>query len=330
MPARVSIGIVTWNSARDLERCLAAVRAQTHPAVDLLVVDNASSDGTRAILERLTSPSERILLDGNIGFAAAHNLAIARTGSEFYLALNADVFLSPTFVTCLAEELEHDDRVGSASGKLLGADGTGVIDSTGIYMLPSQRHLDRGQGEVDRGQYDRMELVFGTTAAAGFYRRAMLEDVAVDGEVFDQDFFAYREDADLAWRAQLLGWRCLYVPAATALHVRRVTPGRRAALPPEINRMSVRNRFLLRIKNQPVSQFVRFFGPAAWRDLQVVGFVLLREHASLGAFADVIRLLPRALRKRRAIMRRRRTPVAELNAWFRQRSRPFAASRPAS
>ena len=91
-----------------------------------------------------------------------------------------------------------------------------MIDSTGIVMLPSIRHLDRGAGELDRGQYDRDEDVFGASGAAALYRRSMLDDVRVDGEWFDEDFFAYREDADLAWRAQWRGWRCRYVAAATA------------------------------------------------------------------------------------------------------------------
>jgi hypothetical protein len=113
----------------------------------------------------------------------------------------------------------------------------------------------------------------------------MLEDVRLLGEFFDEDFFAYREDADLAWRAQLRGWVCWYVPGARAQHGRRVTPERRKSLPPEINRYSVRNRFLLRLKNQPVVHVARFFVPALSRDLIVVGYVLLREWSSIPAIA---------------------------------------------
>lgn len=329
MSIAVSVGIVTWNSAATVERCLAAVRKQTHRTIELIVVDNASSDATRDLIVRHTGAHERVLLDRNAGYAAAHNLAIARTTGDYYLALNADVFLSATFVATLAgaaadvDVIQSDPRIGAAAGKLFRADDPTRIDSTGIYMVPSQRHLDRGAGEVDRGQYDRRELVFGVTGAAAFYRRTMLADVAVDGEVFDEDFFAYREDADLAWRAQLLGWHCLYVPDAVAHHVRRVTPERRASLPAELNRMSVRNRFLLRIKNQPAGHAARFLGPALWRDAQVIGYALVRERTSLPGLIDVIRLLPRTLRKRRLVMARRRIRTAELARWFRERSRPI-------
>ena len=91
-----------------------------------------------------------------------------------------------------------------------------VFDSTGIYMTPNLRHLDRGSRIPDKGQYDRSEYVFGGTGAACLYRRAMIDDISIRNEFFDADFFAYREDADVAWRAQLLGWRCLYNPLAVA------------------------------------------------------------------------------------------------------------------
>jgi GT2 family glycosyltransferase len=318
----VSIGLVTWNSADEVAACVESIRQQTHPSIELLAVDNASADDTRAALARCTAARERRLLDRNVGFSAAHNLAIAATRGTYYLTLNPDVRLEPGFVGALVAVMESMTQCGSASGKLRRPDPPPCIDSTGVYLLPTQRHLDRGAGEHDRGQYDHRELVFGVTGAAGFYRRAMLLDVAVDGEVFDESFFAYREDVDLAWRAQLRGWACVYEPGAVATHARRVTPERRQDLPASINRMSVRNRFLLRIKNQTLSQTIRYAVPTACRDLQVIGYSLLREHSSLPGLVEVVALLPATLRKRRTIMRRRRAPVEDLNRWFRERSRP--------
>lgn len=317
MTPLVSIGIVTWNSADVVEAAVASVRTQSHPAIELLCGDNASGDGTRERLALATSAGERVWFDRNLGFSAAHNALIARSRGAYYLALNPDVVLEPAFVATLADALEGDPGAGSASGKLLRADPPGVIDSTGIVMTRSQRHLDRGAGQVDRGQYDESGDVFGVSGAAGFYRRAMLDAVAVDGEIFDEDFFAYREDADLAWRARLLGWRCRYAPAARARHHRRVTPERRGGLPAEINRWSVRNRFLLRLKNQPAGHAWRFLGPTLARDAQVIGYVVLRERSSLPGLIDVLRLLPRTWRKRRAIMRRRAISSRELAEWFR-------------
>jgi GT2 family glycosyltransferase len=315
--ALVTIGIVTWNSAAHIASCLDAVRAQSHHPIELLVADNASTDATRAVVEARTSANEREYFGVNRGFSAAHNTLIRRSRGDFYLALNPDVVLEPTFLREIVAAMTPHARVGAATGKLLRAEPDGVIDSTGIVMHRSQRHFDRGAGEVDRGQYDRQELVFGASGAAACYGRRMLEDVREGDEYFDEDFFAYREDADLAWRAQLLGWDCLYVPSARARHVRRVTPERRASLTPDVNRYSVRNRFLLRLKNQTMGHALRFLGPALLRDAQVIGYVLAREHTSIPGLVDVVRLLPRTLARRRAILKRRVRSSGELAQWFR-------------
>lgn len=323
----VTVGIVTWNSAHVVEACIASVRAQTYRPLTLRILDNASADDTRERLKGITAPDERLGADRNLGFSAAHNRLIAGSSTEFYLCLNPDVILTPEFVERIVAAMRRDPRAGSATGKLLRireageSAGADVIDSTGIIMVPSQRHLDRGADRVDDGRYAREEPVFGASGAAAMYRRAMLDDVKTPGgnagtEYFDEDFFAYREDADLAWRAQLLGWNCVYVPDAEARHGRRVTPERRSTLPAAINYYSVRNRFLLRMKNQTAGHALRFLLPAMVRDLQVIGYVLLRERSSIGALGDVFRLWRTTMMKRRAIMSRRRRPTSEMIAWF--------------
>jgi GT2 family glycosyltransferase len=178
------------------------------------------------------------------------------------------------------------------------------------------RHLDRGSREPDLGQYEQPEYVFGATGAACLYRRAMMEDIALDGEFFDNDFFAYREDADVAWRAQLLGWKCLYTPPAVAYHVRSVLPSNRASLPAFINMHSVKNRWLLRIKNMTAGLYRRHWLSITWRDCLVIGGCLLREFSSLRAFVLLVRAWPRTWRKRRAIMRKRRASEDYIAAWF--------------
>ena len=167
-------------------------------------------------------------------------------------------------------------RIGTVCGKLLTMTThfeipeKPVVDSTGIYFNPMLRHLDRGSQEVDNGHYLQYEYVFGATAAAALYRRAMIDDISLDGEFFDSDFFVYREDADVAWRAQLMGWKCLYAPYARGYHVRKVLPGNRRALPPEINMHSVKNRFLMRIKNISPDLYWRNWFSITARDITVV------------------------------------------------------------
>ena len=255
-----------------------------------------------------------------MGFAAAHNQGIRLAVGEYYLALNPDVEMTPTFIEELLKAMALDPQVGSVSGKLLRfarVNGTHLIDSTGIYMTPSLRHLDRGSGQPDHGQYNRLQYVFGASGAAALYRRRMLEDVSLDGEYFDEDFFAYREDADLAWRAQLMGWKALYTPHAVATHERKVLPERRRSLPEAINMHSVKNRFLLRIKNQTLLEFIALLLPSLWRDLQVVGYVVLFERSSLPGLVFVARHHGRVRSKRKRVMSQRRAKGWEMLRWFR-------------
>jgi GT2 family glycosyltransferase len=140
--------------------------------------------------------------------------------------------------------------------------------------------------------------------------------VAVEGEVFDEQFFAYREDADLAWRAQLLGWQCLYAPRAVAWHVRRVTPERRKELPLLINWHSIKNRFLMRAKNISLPLYVRLFFPVTLRDAQVIGYCLLVDRRLASALMMVWKLRHDVRRKRQQIQSRRRIPDSQLKRWF--------------
>jgi GT2 family glycosyltransferase len=199
------------------------------------------------------------------------------------------------------------------------------LDSTGFFFTRNQRHFDRGSGETDTGQYDRGEYVFGASGAAAFYRRIMLEDIRSGREYFDESFFAYREDADLAWRALWMGWKCLYVPEAIAFHERRVLPERRPSLPGVINMHSFKNRFLLRIKNMDAGTYARNFIPITFRDAAAIAYVLFGEWSSLPAIPRLIRALPKALRERRALQNRRRTSPREIRRWFTgMKSKPLS------
>src|SRR5207237_10664872 len=153
-----------------------------------------------------------------------------------------------------------------------------VRDSTGIYFTPMVRDLDRGSQEPDKGHYLNFEYVFGATAAAALYRRKMIEDISIQGEFFDSDFFVYREDADVAWRAQLMGWRCIYAPYARGYHVRKALPGNRRSLTPEINMHSVKNRFLMRVKNMSSDLYRRNWFSITCRDVVVISCCALWEH----------------------------------------------------
>ena len=299
----VSIVVVTWNSARYLSRCLENLRAQTHRDLEVIAVDNASSDDSASYFDRV------IRNDTNRGFSAAVNQAIAVARGEFVLLLNPDCFLAPDYIEKLLPAFD-DEQVGSATGLLYRESGDGV-DSAGMRMTRSGRHLD-----IDVAPAERTE-VFGVSGAAAMHRMSFLRDVAIDGEILDEDFFAYREDADLAWRGRLFGWRAVCEPRAVAHHVRRVTPEARRALPPDVNMHSVKNRFLLRIKNEGAYLALRN-APFEWfRDFVVFVAALTIERTSLPAFAWLWRNRARVFAKRRAIQSRRKVSDRDLARWFR-------------
>src|SRR5271157_2060843 len=318
----VSVAIVTWNSVQFLEECFASIERQDYREIEVIIVDNASGDGTRALLRGVESRWSVIYNASNVGFAAGQNQAIRASAGEWVLCLNPDVVLNPDFVSQLVAAGQTHPDAGAICGKLLRWDPaaeqhkTNVIDSTGIYFTRNMRHLDRGAGEPDNGQYDRLQYVFGATGAAAMFRRDFIEAVAVEDEFFDEDFFAFREDADLAWRAQVMGWKCLYTPAAVAWHVRRVTPERRRDLPLVINWHSVKNRFLMRGKNASGWLCWRLFFPVAWRDLLTIGYAVVRDQRMLSALAYVWRVRDSIRRKRTIIQSRRRVADRDLLWWF--------------
>ena len=330
----VSVTVVTYNSGRFIKRCLESVLEQRYPNLEVVVIDNASTDGTADLLEQFADRCRIYYNDQNIGFAAAQNQAIALAGGDWILTLNPDVLLLPNFIQALVEAGQMDPKVGTVCGKLLTIRASfdlpdkELVDSTGIYFTPMLRHLDRGSQEVDNGHYLNFEYVFGATAAAALYRRAMIEDISILSEFFDPDFFVYREDADVAWRAQLMGWRCLYTPLARGYHVRNVLPGNRRALPAVINMHSVKNRFLLRVKNMTPALYRRNWVSITARDLVVLGACLLHEHTSLKAFVYLARNWKRVWAKRAEIMKRRKAKDDYIASWFSYQPVSRPAPRP--
>lgn len=322
MGRELSIVLITWNSARYLEACAAGIRAQTPPPREIVVVDNASGDGSRERVAALLPEARVLPNETNRGFAAAANQGIEATTGPFVLLLNPDVRLSPAYCSSVIGAMEDTgERCGSGTGKLLTGSGdaiepTGRVDSRGIRMTRSGRHFDISNGEPDNDENAATREVFGVSGAAAVYRRSMLESVAVSGEAFDEDFFAFREDADLAWRARLFGWRAIYVPSAVAWHVRTVTPGVRRSLPPEINMHGVKNRFLLRLKNEGAGLALRHAPWELARDLAVIGATLTIERSSLPAFRWLWQHRASVLAKRREIQRRRTVADRELARWF--------------
>jgi GT2 family glycosyltransferase len=317
----VAVVLIAWNSAGYLPRCLESLAAQRIDggAIRLIAIDNASTDSSARLLED-AHPERLIRNRTNLGFAVAANQGIAASSSDYVLFLNPDVRLHERYIENCVKALEAGgERFGSATGTLYRASGFEMtplpeLDSRGIRMTRSGRHLDITTPSPERAR--SWEEIFGVSGAAAIFRRSCLEDVAIEGEAFDEAFFAYREDADLAWRARLFGWRSLWAAEAIGWHVRRVTPEVRGELPPEINMHSVKNRFLLRLKNQgPLLALAH----APWelpRDLAVLAATLTIERTSLPAWRWLWQHRAEIARRRARIQSRRRVSDTELARWF--------------
>ncbi|MBW4081581.1 glycosyltransferase family 2 protein [Paenibacillus sp. S150] len=273
----VSVHIVAYNSADDIIDCLTAVLAQDYPIEQIVVVDNASGDGCADKVKEFCRQLETgvqsyeqeatnkgtglgasipypsfIILENqvNTGFAPAHNQAIAATDTDYVLVLNPDLTLEPGYISRLIAQMEAGFRTGSATGKLLLKADHSLIDSTGLRMNRARRAFDRGAGEA-AASWPESGAVFGVSGAAAMYSRRMIEDISVNGEFFDADFFAYKEDVDVAWRARLFGWQAYYDAEAVGYHERGWKTSGRNGKPMFIRRISYINRYKMIYKNEP-------------------------------------------------------------------------------
>ncbi len=326
----VAVCIVTYNSAADLPSCLAAVAAQDHRPLELVIVDCASADDSVAVARETETPGAHrqvVALPRNLGFAGGMNEAFRRAGAAYLLTLNADAIPEPAYVRRLLARMLGSARAGAVTGRLVrppaGTTGVRRLDACGMVLSRAWRHLDRGSGEVDRGQYGEPCEVFGATGAATLFSRAALADVALGGEVFDPAFHSFREDAELCFRFQERGWRVIYEPRAIAEHRRRVLPERRRQLPAAINYHSLKNRYLLRAYHQTGGNFLKTCLPATFRDLQALIYVLLIERSSLGAYAWLWRHRQAIRARRRRLQSRRTEPPVAVDRWFSDPSRPL-------
>ena len=279
----VAVVIVSWNSRDFLERALTSLCDLERPAAQIVVVDNGSTDGTTEIVLEKFPEVDLVECGENLGFCRANNLGFARTTTPFVLALNPDTELDPAFLRNLLPAF-GDSRVGIACGKLLRMDRR-TIDSAGQELSRSRQPLDRGYGTPDDGRFDRDEQVFGACGAAALYRREMIDSIADDdGQFFDETFFSFVEDLDVAWRARKLGWTSEYRARAIGYHARggsasgahwkrRVAAmlGRNA----EVRFHIAKNRYLTIIRNDSVAGYLSNI-PFIWaRDLGTLALLLV-------------------------------------------------------
>ncbi len=308
-----TILVLSVDEADRLAHSLPAALAQ--PGARVVVVDNACTDETASLCEELGV--ELVRLEERRSYAEAVNAGLAATAVPLGLAavpgdvllLNADCVLAPGFLEAATRALSRDG-IGSVAPRLVRATGMTpedrlhVLDTAGMRIDRRRKNGLVGHGDRE-DRYGARAPAFGGDGACVLYRRSTLDACGLGAEVLDEDMALWASDADLAWRAQLLGWECVYEPDALAWHVRFYSPTTRASLPEEHRRRQFTNRLLMLVKNETAAGLAC---DAPWilgYELLALGHVLLRERHLLRGYADAVRLLPAALRRRRLVQARR-------------------------
>lgn len=216
-----SVVIPNWNGAHHLPVCLDALGTQTYPYIEVILVDNGSTDGSQMLVKEQYPQVRLLALESNLGLTGGNNAGFRMARGEILISLNNDTEAHTGFVEALVTTLQAYPEAGMAASKMLLFDQRDHIHSAGDGYGTDGIPFNRGVWEKDEGQYDDPGWIFGGCGGAVAYRRSMLDDIGL----FDEGFFMYCEDVDLNWRAQLAGWRCWYTPQAIVYHKLSATGG---------------------------------------------------------------------------------------------------------
>ncbi|MBI2756805.1 MAG: glycosyltransferase family 2 protein [Chloroflexi bacterium] len=297
-----SVVVPTWNGASLLASCLISLAHQTYPNVEVVVADGASTDTSLEVVRSVLPGARFLRLDRNRGFAGNVNAGLRAARGDVLLLLNNDAWANPEWVEASVRSLLSDERRGAVAARMVFEDGR--INAAGDGLDRAGRAFQRGAGEPDGPAFDTPALVLGASGGAVAYRRTMLEDVGL----FDEWYFAYLEDVDLALRAQLRGWSALYEPAARVVHRGSATGGG-----PLASYYNARNSIRLLVKTVPSALLPGLLpailraqarkaadAAAAWRGAAA--------RATLRGLAAGLWTLPLHLAARRAVQARRTVP----------------------
>ncbi len=332
--AKVTIVQVVYNNRRFIEPVFSAIFSQTYKNFNVVAVIAGNEDGGKEILMEKFPRVEIIDPGYNIGFAKGHNLVFEKYTSDFFQLVNPDMMMEPEYIENILKAFD-DPKVGAATGKLYQWDITMgtivlhngahcVLDTTGVTISKSGRARDRGQHEVDKGQYDRDISLQAVSAAGAMYRRSALlatrlpspageangghasYKLLTTSEFFDEDFHSYWEDVDLSWRMTNAGWKNIFVPAAVGYHGRGAGSSENGyadvvefinhhkKLSPRVRQLNYQNHIFMYIKNSP------YFYPQFFiREFFMFFYVLFFEIGTLKVLPNLIKLLPNMWKKRK-------------------------------
>jgi len=340
--SKISIHLVTWNGEKYIEECLNSILKQSFKDYLLLIIDNGSVDLTVKIIEEQFLPvfGEKLRFvknKENLGFARAHNQALLWTDTGYVLVLNQDVILEPNFLQEFIIFADEHKDAGSFNAKVLRLEfeqigdlkksqKSDIIDSLGLKIFKSQRVVDIGAGEKDENQHEVAEEIFGVSGSCSLYRRKALADVRYKDEFFDNDFFSYKEDVDLAYRLRWRGWKSYYVPKAISYHKRSAQAyGKKSGLAAIslrknktkfINYHSYKNHLFVLVKNLSFRNYFRYIFNIKFYEFKKFLYILFFEWSTLASLGEFFAKFKKIWAKRKFIMAKRLIKDEEMRKWF--------------
>lgn len=302
----VSVIIVYYSCREDLVALLNSLNVQTALPAEVLIIDNSLQLNMEGEILNLTVKILRP--QKNLGFCAGNNLGINSAKSPFLFFCNPDVVLQSKTIELLHAFLNENNKIAAAGPKLLSSRDPKFIDSAGIEFVQNRQFKNYGEGELDRPEYNVRREVFGLCAAALMIKRQALEDIALNlhgkREYFDDDFFAYKDDVDLAYRLHHRDWKLYYVPEVVAYHKRSVVKLKKDKIKVDdfsLRSLSWRNHFFVLIKNEPLSSLFKNCPRIFWPQFKKLIFLIFFQGKNVLIMKEIIKLLPKMLAKRKQI-----------------------------
>lgn len=340
---KVAIIIIHYNTPHYLKTCLDSVFAQTYKNIDVYFIDNNSPEKAGLYFVKKAYPKAKVIANKeNLGYAKAANQGIKlalENKADYIVITNPDIIYTEKYFEKVVYRAEKDPKIAGITGKVYKYDfkekqETKMIDTVGLYVDKSFRVVDGGQGTMDEGQFNEEREVFGISGACPLYKSSALKAAALVNvenkeEYFDEDFFMYKEDVDLSWRLQLLGYKFLYYPRTVAFHGRGTGVIKRETIK-EIfkNRKnlskfqryySYRNQHLMTLKNLLIGNYFRNVFSIVWSEIGITFYALIFERFLLKGFIEYLKLMPKMFNKRRQIMAKRKIKSSKINYWTRQK-----------
>jgi GT2 family glycosyltransferase len=313
-PPEVSIIIVNWNGKNYLENCFSSIFYQTYQNFEVILVDNGSRDGSVEYIIKNFPATKIIENDKNIGLPAATNMAIKSSQSKYLVTLDNDTRVEPQWLEELVKAADSDSCIGSCQSKVLSIEHPEIIDAMGISITKNGEAIRLGYGLKDKEEFNEIKEILGASTAI-LYRREMFDQIGL----FDEDFFAYYEDVDLALRSKLMGWRSIYVPKAIAYHVHSATLGKES---PFKLYLLTRNAYYFKIKNLPREIVLNFMiRQIIAIPFNILGFIKNGDSKSINPYLkgnwDGFRNSRRMFIERREIRSRKIVTDSEIRRWLK-------------